>query len=460
MSAVPTIIKHMFDPLSSVPGSPVDPGTVAGWLERLATTPAERDPVEQLDLITGLERLKSAAAAAQARLTSAFASTQDTGEDCGAQETGTDRSTVAQLALARRESPHRGQQHLGLATVLCTEMPHTLTALTRGDITEWQATLIVRETAVLTRADRARVDLELTGQLAGLGDRGIAAATRRIADRLDPAAALRRHRRGREHRRVTIRPAPDAMARLSGVLPLAEGVAAYAALHAHATTARTAGDPRTLGQIMADELYRRLTGRTTESSPGQPSSPRVEIGLVMTERTLLRGGTDPAQLTGPGGQAFGTVPATVARALVREADRAWLRRLYAAPATGELVATDSRRRTFTGTLRQLLVWRDQTCRTPWCEAPVRHLDHIHPAGRHGPTRAENGQGLCEACNYAKQAPGWHADVIHPAGHLIEITTPTGHTYTSRPPPAPGHEPHTDQEHLRRTAQDWTDDLGA
>ena len=39
--------------------------------------------------------------------------------------------------------------------------------------------------------------------------------------------------------------------------------------------------------------------------------------------------------------------------------KAWVRRLYTNPATGELVAMDSRRRLFTGQLRQFLIIRDQ-----------------------------------------------------------------------------------------------------
>jgi hypothetical protein len=58
---------------------------------------------------------------------------------------------------------------------------------------------------------------------------------------------------------------------------------------------------------------------------------------------------------------------------------------------------------------------------------------------HGATNAQNGQGLCEACNYAKQAPDWSArsspdpNDEHPGGHQVETTTPTGHRYRSRPP---------------------------
>ena len=68
------------------------------------------------------------------------------------------RGVAAQVALARRESHHRGQRHLGLAKIVSTELPHTWAAWRAGRITEWKATLIARETACLTREDRAAVD--------------------------------------------------------------------------------------------------------------------------------------------------------------------------------------------------------------------------------------------------------------------------------------------------------------
>lgn len=51
----------------------------------------------------------------------------------------------------------------------------------------------------------------------------------------------------------------------------------------------------------------------------------------------------------------------------------------------------------------------------------------------------NGQGYCQACNNAKQAPGW---LMYPVAtrdgpHQVSITTPTGHHYSSRAPDPPG-----------------------
>ena len=56
-----------------------------------------------------------------------------------------------EIALARRESPLHGSRLLGLARALVNEMPHTMAAMTRGELNEWRATLMVRETAVAGR---------------------------------------------------------------------------------------------------------------------------------------------------------------------------------------------------------------------------------------------------------------------------------------------------------------------
>ena len=207
----------------------------------------------------------------------------------------------------------------------------------------------------------------------------------------------------------------------------------YAALTREADTLRATGDPRTKGQIMADTLVTRITGHTTTAAVP------VHIKLIMTDRTLLAGDPEPAHLLG-----YGTVPATWARDLVlgaADTHRAWLRRLYTAPDTGRLIALDSRSRLAPPGLRDLIETRDQTCRTPWCGAPIRHTDHAVPHHADGPTTEDNLQGLCQRCNHAKQAPGWRArpspDPSPDHRHTVIVTTPTGHHHTSTAPPPPG-----------------------
>ena len=178
---------------------------------------------------------------------------------------------------------------------------------------------------------------------------------------------------------------------------------------------------------------------TIERITGQASAGAVsiEVDLVITDRTLLGGDDVPAHL-----QGYGPLPAPVARDLVRDSTGdVWVRRLFTSPTDGSLVTMDGRHRTFSGELRHLLILRDQVCRTPWCDAPIRHLDHPVRFADGGRTSATNGQGLCEACNYAKESPGWQA---RPGPGTVTTTTPTGHRHVSRPPVLPGMSPPTRQ----------------
>ena len=95
---------------------------------------------------------------------------------------------------------------------------------------------------------------------------------------------------------------------------------------------------------------------------------------------------------------------------------------------------ESKTRLFPTKLAEFIDLRDDLCRTPYCGAPIRHHDHVVPHAEGGATSADNGDGLCESCNYAKQAPGFRAKPSDGDRHTIELTTPTGHTYRSTAPP--------------------------
>ena len=99
---------------------------------------------------------------------------------------------------------------------------------------------------------------------------------------------------------------------------------------------------------------------------------------------------------------------------------------------------DSQRRLFPAGLAKFIEVRDQFCRTPWCDAPIRHIDHALPHHQHGATSEDNGNGLCEQCNYARQAPNWQIRPEHGPRHTLRVTTPTGHSYRSTAPAPPGH----------------------
>jgi hypothetical protein len=417
-------------------------------LRILAAVRVAGDGPGMIDQLRQLEDVKSLAAARQAEIAVAF-DLQQRREQAAAGVPASEQGAGvgAQVALARRESPARGGRLLGLAKAL-TGMPRTFAAFRSGQLNEWRTTLIVKETACLSVEDRAAVDDELaadTGTFDGAGDRTIISAVKAAAYRRDPRSVVKRAAHAVGERTVTIRPAPDTMAYVTALLPVAKGVAVYAALTKEADKLRSGGDARSTGQIKADTMVERITG-----VPGGVSS--IEIQLVMTDRTLLQGDSEPARLTG-----YGTVPAEWARraALTGFAElnglaeldgpagngelTVWVRRLYTAPGTGELVGMDSKARFFPPGLRRFIQVRDDVCRTPYCDAPIRHDDHIITWHNGGPTTAGNAQGLCEACNHNKETPGWSAKPapIPVARHTVQLQTPTGHTYRSTAPPLPG-----------------------
>jgi hypothetical protein len=391
------------------------------------------DDGERIRAIGAMERAKAALCAAQARVSVAFdASQRQAQRDAGLPSAKVGTGIAEQVALARQESPAWGSRHLGLAKALVHELPHTLSAVTSGQLSEWRAILIAQATAVLLVADRAEVDRRLAGRLAGLSDKQVRAAALAAAYELDPRSVVDRAAYAVTQRRVTMRPAPDTMAYLTALLPAAQAVAVFAALHAAAGSARSAGDTRTSDQVKADTLVERVTGQSTADAVS------VEIGLVMSDATLIAGGSTPAHLVG-----YGPIPAAHARqiaagpqdsGLAETRARAWVRRLYLDPATQVMTTADATRRRFPEHLRQLVVARDQWCRTPWCGAPIRHIDHARAFFLGGPTSLANAQGLCERCNHAKESLGWATEVdTSGAAPLVTTTTPTGARHTTSPP---------------------------
>jgi len=402
--------------------------------ESLVVVDPDADESALVERIAALEWLKSAAAAGQARVTAALDESRRAAEAAaGVPASKRGRGLASEVALARRDSPSCGGRHLGFARALVHEMPHTLAALEAGALSEWRATLIVRESGCLDVEDRRTLDAELCADvsgLEGLGDGRITAAAKAIAYRLDPQAVVDRAVRAESERTVTIRPAPDTMTYVTALLPMPQGVSVYAALRREADTCF---DGRGRGQVMADTLIERVTGR-----PAEVPVP-IAVDLVIADESLLASSTSPARIAG-----YGPVPAAIGRRLVAAAvtdmrSRATLRRLYKHPRSGALVAMESRARLFPKGLARFIDLRDDTCRTPYCDAPIRHHDHATAHGRGGGTSGVNGLGACEACNYAKEAPGWKVTTTQDETgcHHAEFTTPTGAHHHCTAPPLPG-----------------------
>ncbi|KYH43707.1 hypothetical protein AZH51_02570 [Branchiibius sp. NY16-3462-2] len=430
------------------------------------------NPDAALVLIRELEELKNAASAVQTELAVVLHDAQRAADQArGITADETARVVGSQLGLARRESPRVGTRFLGVSRAVTQEMPHTAAALRAGTISEWHATQVVAETAYLSLADRAAVDEAIKGVLGKTSGRRLAGVARAAAYRLDPAAAVARRARAKRERRVSLRPAPDTMTWLTALLPVKDGVACIAALNAAATASSHKGgdgDGRGKGQLMADALVERISGRpacgapvpptpATPATPGQdapaadqadapaaaageqpeadgttdkPPVPVVAVNLLVPIESLT--GEAPADLEG-----FGPIPADLARQFLADHDTAGgvIRRVFTAPGTGELISMDSRARRYPGLLAAFVRLRDRTCRTPFCDEPIEHIDHIQRHADGGATSVSNAGGGCARCNYTKE----HPDLTVTGDADQRTTTTRGLSETSTPPSPPGAE---------------------
>ena len=416
---------------SSTELEPVD--AFSDWLDSLAPAATEAGSIERIrqweDLIGKLEarQAKDTAHFEQQRLAQEKAKKvpkADRGKGLG-----------AEVGFAQRQSHARGKKFLNTARVLQQDMPHTLAALSAGLIRAEHAHNVVKETEVLSSKHRRKVDRALQERFGAAGPRQLANEARAHAQRLDTKAAAARHKRAKDARRVTCQSAGDGMALFSAYGPAPLLTSIYNKLQARAKSLISTGKSkdqdgtrRTRDQLMFD-LFTQW--RTSE---GNTPAGTVDLVVLMTPDALLADGDTPAWLAG-----HGPIPASVAREwLAEEQLKVFVRRLFTDAAATRLVSMDSTGRRFPLNIRKMLLLRDNTCRSPYCEAPILDGDHITPHRDGGATTWENASGLCGACNQTKENRGWK----HQGNaESLTVTTPTGHTYTTTPSPLlPGHEP--------------------
>lgn len=342
----------------------------------------------------------------------------------------------SEIALAKMETPTKGSEFLGFSRDMLNFMPCTFAALQLGTISEDMAKIIVAETKNLDSFDRELVDAELMDDpenFHGVGLNDLKDRVKRVVLAIDSTDQMDHHARALRDRHIRFWQTPDGAAmRFSGELPIEKGVILKQALQREADKKREKDDRRTNTQVAADALVDRAAGlQPCEKSP-------VNVTLIMTDRSLFQGDSEPAYLSG-----YGVISAEYARYLVAGGRRKespaqiWIRRLFTAPTTGELIALDSKARRFPEKLMQLVAMRDQYCRTPYCTAPIRHFDHVYQAAKGGESSLENCDGRCQRCNNTKEIDGWEERVIDGPRHTIEIKTPSGQVYRSTAPPLPG-----------------------
>jgi Domain of unknown function (DUF222) len=197
------------------------------------------------------------------------------------------------------------------------------------------------------------------------------------------------------------------------------------------------------GQAIAVTRIRRPRPRVR---PGRGTSPArdgpQQAGLVgrltvtITDDTIAAAGyaagPGPPARSGPGAGPPGGIADAALRAAARALQEARAQEAADAAAGGCAHAGQSPGYRPQPQLREYIIARDVTCRSPVCRQPAwrADLDHTRPYGQHGRTCRCNLGGGCRRDHQLKQHPRWKLEQTRP-GHFT-WTTPAGRTYTVGP----------------------------
>ena len=430
------------------------------------------DPGDQgarLERAGAWERVIAWAQACQIREIAGFVSHAEQHSAPGQCWHETVESAVAEVGLMLSLSPRTANGRVSEAVELAQRLPATLTALEAGDISLSVVRVMRTQTAHLTDAEAGQVERAVLPKARGRTPAQIRGIARRAVIKTDPDAARRREAQQRRERTVGLHHEPDGMATLSLFGPAPDVVQVYALADECARRSGAADDGRSMDARRADALVDLVTngpvaGCDREPAPcpggdddtnsaagascvadtdgarechahGRGPSPQARsrpqpgkpvVGVTVGLSTLLGLDQQPGELAG-----YGPITAQTAREIA--ADATW-RRLVTDPVSGAVLDYGTTRYTPPVGLAAHVVARDARCRFPGCRVPASKcdLDHGVPFEAGGTTSAVNLTAKCRKHHRLKHLPGWN--VSQDAGGTVTWTTPSGHAYTTVPPP--------------------------
>ena len=205
------------------------------WLREAVPAPASLSAAELIDAMVALARVESAVTERKLALIAELAD-QRIGEQCDAEQVGRwdcDGIEIAESVISAALTTAR--QHAGtliaLGISLRDRLPHVRSALARGELDVYRATLIEAATRNVTpeligEVERQVLDKALaptTPGGTGLTGRRLRNVCTRIVGAMDPAGVRERRRQARHERHVGVSSAEDAMVTLFGSLPAEDG---------------------------------------------------------------------------------------------------------------------------------------------------------------------------------------------------------------------------------------------
>lgn len=393
------------------------------------------DTVDEAALIEAIKAASMAEAAAAARLLAAVA--ELTARRCGDDEhahwacdewDGAAAEVSAALGISHGRAS--GRMHLGMS--LRYRLPAVAALFSDGALSSRVVAAIAWRTDLVQDAEAlALIDSAIAQHADGwdaLSQYKLEQAIDVWVDRHDPGA-LRRTQASAQSRDVTIggRNPESGTAALWGRL-LATDAAVLERKLTQMAHEVCEDDPRTIAQRRADALGSLAAGAQAlacqcggpDCVAPDPRAASVTIH-VLADAEAVAAQPDSGSAVIAGGDA---VPTSLLGELIRGGAK--VRQLRRPP-----VAAEPKYRPSTA-LDEFVRMRDLTCRFPNCDRPAEacDIDHAVP-WPDGPTHPSNMRCLCRKHHLLKTFFGGWTDRQSPDGTIV-WTSPTGHTYTTRP----------------------------
>ncbi len=393
---------------------------------------ASRDNAGLVDAISGAVRLERATAARRLFAVGELFLRREAERDASERESwrvdGWDY-VAAEVAAAQGISRHKAAAQIRMATTLREELPHVAAVFADGLVDYWIIRAIVsRVFLVDDPEDIARLDAGLATQV----HRWNRLSKKKVNELIDSWVvtvdhlAKRRETTRDDDRCIELGTDCDGVAEIRGSLRAAVAAAFDARLDELAATV-CPSDPRTKTQRRSDAAESMALGHDRlacqcardDCSAGDPPKSNVVIHVVADAATVYGDAPIPGYVSG-----YGALPPEMVRDLVRTA------KLTAVPHPGEPPCETSYRPT--AAQSRFVRCRDLTCRFPGCDVPAEacQIDHTIP-WPYGPTHPSNLKLLCVFHHLLKTFYSSWRDIQRPDG-TVTWTSPTGHTYTTKP----------------------------
>ncbi|MCP3802270.1 HNH endonuclease [Allokutzneria sp. A3M-2-11 16] len=311
-----------------------------------------------------------------------------------------------ELAISRRKADAMLSRGYEL-----TERPAILLAMAEGRIDESKALLILDQISVLSESHKVIVEDDLLEYAETRTYTSVRRHAQTVIHKLDPDAALRRHKKATKERAVEKRDLDDGMSSLRFVVPALEGVLIYDRIDRIARALPK--DDRTLDQKRADVAMDVLLGKETGAPQGE-----VRVYLTMPVTSVIGMNDDPAMLHG-----YGPLPAEIARDVA--AGGIW-KRILTDPVTGMAEEVSDVYRP-TAKQRELIAARFPRCTAIGCQQPAHRCDLDHCCRYDGTnTTVKNLRPKCRHHHRMKHETSWRCENLDDGRHVW--TSPRGKVY--------------------------------